>query len=182
MTPRHLKLKFYIGISGHRNLKISEIHEYKGQIKQELEKIVKENLDKEVMILSPLADGADRLMVYAAKEIGLRYEILLPMPIEYYELDFDDESFDEFYQLFIEARCSDVVELYQGNTYGSISEYGDKRDQQYQKMGREIVDKSDMMIFLWDKKENNLMGGTSDIFNYAEERNKSLLVIECERE
>lgn len=177
-----MKPKFYVGISGHRNLKTSKIAEYQKKLKEKLQSIVDKNPDKEVIVLSPLADGADRLMVYAAKELGLRYEILLPMPIEYYVWDFDDESFDEFYNLFIGARSSNAVELCQGNTYGSIAEYGDERDCQYQKVGREIVDKSDLMIFLWDQKANDLVGGTSDIFNYTRNEKKSFNEVECERE
>lgn len=177
-----MKPKFYVGISGHRNIKHSKIEEYKETLKKKLKTTVMQNPQKEVVVLSSLADGADRLIVYAAKELSLRYEIILPMPIEYYEMDFDELSFNEFYQLFIGARSSDVVEMCEGNTFESIATYGNARDLQYQNLGRKMVDKSDMMIFLWDKKENNLIGGTSDIYNYANNKNKSFDEIECERE
>jgi len=182
MTHNYLKEKYYVGVSGHRNLLHSEEAIYQQQVKERLAQIVKENPDKEVIVLSPLADGADRLVVYAAKELGLRYEVILPMPLIYYEMDFDDTSFMEFMRLFYEAKSSESIDLCDGVTYDDISEYGIHRDRQYRQVGHEIVDRSDEMLFLWDGIDNGKTGGTSDIYNYAKEKNKRTFVVECERE
>jgi len=163
MKPYYLKDKLYVGVSGHRDLKKDKINTYVNKVIAILEKLVKENPEKEVIVISPLADGADRLVVYAAKKLGLRYEVLLPMSFALYEMDFDDASFDEFMTLFYEARSSEVIDLCEDCTEENIADYGDHRDRQYLKVGHEIVDKSDVMLFLWDKKEGRGVGGTADI-------------------
>jgi len=182
VKPYYLKDKLYVGVSGHRDLKEAKNEEYKNQVINILEKLMKENPEKEVIVISPLADGADRLVVYAAKELGLRYEVLLPMPIALYEMDFDDVSFDEFMTLFYEARSSDVIDLCENCTEETIADYGSDRDKQYLKVGQEVVDKSDVMLFLWDKKEGKGLGGTADIVSYAKQKDKSYIIVECERE
>jgi hypothetical protein len=180
MIYNYLKEKYYVGVSGHRDLMHTKKDEYKRQVKERLAQIVKKNPDKEVIVLSPLADGADRLVVYAAKELGLRYEVVLPMPLMYYEMDFDDISFAEFMQLFYEAKSSETVALRNGMTYDNIASYGVYRDRQYRQVGLEIVDRSDEMVFLWDGIDNGKTGGTSDIYKYAKNKNKRIFVVECE--
>ena len=184
MRTKQQKLRYYVGISGHRDLKKSNIERYKKLIQEELKEIVHAHPDQEVIILSPLADGADRLMVYVAKELDLDYEVLLPMPKEFYELDFDMASKKEFYTLFYRANGWRMVDLCDGCSLKGISKYGEERDRQYQKVGVEIVERSDHVFFLWDGEDNSktAIGGTADIYNYAMQKNKSYDVIECERE
>ena len=146
-------------------------------------KLVKENLEKEVIILSPLADGADRLMVDAAVELGLRYEVLLPMVSTLYQKDFSETSLEEYRALIMNARdIPSVVDLCDNCTEENIVEYGAYRDRQYLKVGQDIVERSDMMVFLWDKKHSFGVGGTADIVSYAKLKDKSYIIVECERE
>ena len=90
---------YKIGISGHRDLKEDKLPLYKEQIKKFLVNRKKEK--GKVIAVSPLADGADRLFVEAAKELGIEYEVFLPMPKELYEIDFDSKSKEEFEKLLI---------------------------------------------------------------------------------
>jgi hypothetical protein len=184
MRIKQLKPKYYVGISGHRDLKQTDIETYQKQIESLLQKMLIENPDKEVIVLSPLADGVDRLIVYAAKKLGLCYEVLLPMPRSLYKKDFDKASAAEFDTLFYEARGWDIVDMCEGCSCKGISEYGLERDRQYREVGWEIVNKSDTIIFLWDGVDNSKsgLGGTADIYNYAKKKNKSHYVIECKRE
>lgn len=182
MNTTTLKHKYYVGVSGHRDLKITAIEAYKTEIKERLQSIAEAQPDKEVIILSPLAEGADRLMVYAAKELGLRYEVLLPMPKALYEMDFDASSLREFRALYYEARRCDTVGLCETCTLENISTYSKERDAQYRKVGEEVVNRCDEVFFLWDGVQNGLKGGTADIYSYAEHKNKSRHWIQCERE
>ena len=177
-----LKQRYYVGISGHRDLKQTEIENYKKQLEQRLQEIMREQPNKEVVIVSPLADGADRLIVYAAKELGLRYEVLLPMPQALYEMDFDEASKYEFHTLKYEARSVHTLDMCEGCTEENIREYGKERDAQYRAVGLEIVKRSDEMVFLWDGIDNGLTGGTADIVKYTEHIHKRYFIVECKRE
>lgn len=183
MKAYYLKNKIYVGISGHRDLKKSNKDKYREQIKTILLKLVKENSEKEVIVLSPLADGADRLMVDAAVELGLRYEVLLPMVSTLYQKDFSVSSLEEYKILIMNARdIPSVVALCDNCTEENITEYGAYRDRQYLKVGQEIVERSDMIVFLWDKKHSKGVGGTADIVSYAKIKDKSYIIVVCERE
>ena len=182
MIDNYLKEKYYVGVSGHRDLLHLEKASYQQQVKERLAQIVEENPDKEVIVLSPLADGADRLVVYAAKELGLRYEVVLPMSKSLYEQDFDNASIHEFYNLMYESRCVRTIALCEGCTEENIQKYGKERDAQYKGVGLEIVRCSDTMVFLWDGIDNGLTGGTADIVKYTKKSNKSYFIVECKRE
>jgi len=182
-----LKEKYKIGISGHRDLKKSEISQYKKKIENILRDKIEQYDNMEVYVLTPLAQGADQLVAKVAQELGLRYEVLLPMPVELYKKDFSQEGYEVFYELYINAVGSTVTPLPLGTDMEEILDYGVKRDKQYLKVGQEVVDKSDFMIFLWDRVVNHKVGGTADIFDYAKNKyadkfNQKSFVIECERE
>ena len=182
-----LQKKYIIGISGHRDLKRSEIPQYKKEITTILKKKIEQYQDKEIYILTPLAEGADQLVATVAKELGLRYEVLLPMPLELYKKDFTPQKYKEFYKLYIDAVGTTTIELVDDNSIEDISDYGEKRDKQYLKVGQEVVKRSDFMLFLWDRVVNHKTGGTADIFEYAKEQykedfNKKHYIVECKRE
>lgn len=182
-----LKQKYIIGISGHIDLKYSEIPKYKKEITTFLKEKIENYPNREVYILTPLAEGADQLIAKVAKELGLRYEVLLPMPLELYRKDFTSQKYKEFYSLYIDAVGSTTIELVDDNRLEDIVNYGEKRDKQYLKVGQEVVKRSDFMLFLWDGVVNNKIGGTADIFKYAKEQykdnfNKKHYIVKSKRE
>jgi hypothetical protein len=179
---RYLLDKVYVGISGHRDLKKDKISEYKKELIDILKDIKNSHKDKEIILISPLADGADRLFIYAGMKLGLRYDVLLPMPLKLYEKDFNDNSKNEFYKLYFGARDIKEAKLCDTCTNENISDYNNYRSLQYQKMGRELVDKCDTMIFMFNGVQNNLIGGTADILSYAKNKNKNIKIIHCQRE
>ena len=159
----------YIGVSGHRDLKQSEIPHYQQQVHQILSRIVAEHPDRDVRILSPLADGADRLVVQVGRELGLEYEALLPLPSSLYEQDFSPDSLEAYRQLLSGARVPPrVIPWGEGCTAENCAEYGEHRDRQYRLVGEAVVDQSEQMIFLWDGVRNHLVGGTAAIHTYAQ--------------
>ena len=182
-----IKQKYIIGISGHRDLKISQLTQYKKEIETILKEKIEQYPEREIYILTPLAEGADQLVANVARELGLRYEVLLPMPLELYKKDFSAQKYREFYNLYIDAVGATTIELVDDNRIEDIEEYGEKRDKQYLKVGQEVVDRSDFMIFLWDGVVNHKTGGTADIVEYAKKKyqdefTKRHSIVECLRE
>jgi hypothetical protein len=184
-----IKQKFKVSISGHRDLKQTKIKEYYQAIKSTLLEIMEQNKDKEILVVSPLAEGADRLIVKVALDLGLKYEVLLPMRASIYAKDFEtDESYQEFNSLLLNSKGYKITPIYKceetgiENTPENIQDYGKNRNLQYQKMGKDLVDATDAMIFLWDSIVNNKIGGTSDILQYAKNSDTIIYEILCERE
>ena len=60
-----------IGITGHRDLDKRFLKDYKKQVAEKLNLLKQKH--REIVILSPLADGADRLLVYEAMKLDIKY-------------------------------------------------------------------------------------------------------------
>lgn len=175
---------FKIGISGLRDLKKDEILLYMDKIEEVLRKIMKENKNKHIIAISPLAQGADQIFIRVAKDIfGLRYEVILPMDEELYKKDFTHPNIlSEFNILSYLADSVKTIPLCEGNTKENIAVYGKHRDLQYKQVGLDVVDESDIMIFLYDGIDNGKTGATTDILKYAKSKNKPFYIIDCKRE
>jgi len=159
-----------IGVSGHRDIKecckqkISKII-----IDYILEEIIKIYPNSPLVIMSPLAEGADRLFAYLLDELkteckaGVDLIVPLPMPVDEYIKDFKtDESKKEFYELLSKAKHYYELPVVKGETEDSIRNIQNCRNKQYEQLGAYIVNKSQIFIVLWDGIFNNLIGGTSN--------------------
>jgi hypothetical protein len=118
-------------------------------------------------VVSPLAEGADRLV---AREVltdeQAELEVPLPLPHDEYERDFGSaESRREFDELL--ARAREVTVL------GS----GKDRAAAYERAGRYVVDRCDVLIAVWDGDTSGGQGGTAGVVAYARERGVPLMWI-----
>ncbi len=174
--------KYYkIGISGHRDLLHSHMEENLTILKGHLLKLKREHSDKELIVLTPLADGADRLIAKVASELNIVYDVILPMPKELYINDFSKDSKKEFDYFLNQAQTIKTIKLYAANTLDLISKSSIHRSFQYRQMGRRIVDLADEMIIISDGVKNDKMGGTEDIAEYAQTCDTTLHKIRCDR-
>jgi hypothetical protein len=155
-----IPFRLRIGVTGHRRLDDEEA--LAGQVRRALERateLLRASPHTQVLftVVSPLAEGADRLV---AREVlrneGADLEVPLPLPREEYVRDFQSgESKREFEDLLSRAR--EVVEL-------SPSE---SREEAYERVGRYVVDRCDVLIALWDGERARGQGGTATIVKYA---------------
>jgi hypothetical protein len=118
-------------------------------------------------VVSPLAEGADRLVAREVLRDGQAdLEVPLPLPRDEYERDFGSaESKREFDELL--ARAKEVTVL----------SPGDDRAAAYERAGRYVVDRCDVLIALWDGDTSGGPGGTADVVAYARERGVPLMWI-----
>ena len=172
---------YKIGISGHRHLLPSQKAENLQILKGYLLKLQREHPNKKLIIVTPLADGADRLIIYAAVELGIEYEVILPLPKELYIKDFSKESLIEFNKLLEHAKSQRTIEMFAANTVKLVSDDTLYRDFQYRQVGREVVKSVDEMVIMSDEIKNNKMGGTEDIKKYTENHKTKMYIIPCKR-
>jgi len=161
-----MKNKTVIGVTGHR-----DIIETEG-LKYNLKEIFTTLYDKnqETILLSPLADGADRLVADIYLEVFKeRAKLIVPMPFEQerYMEDFDSKSQEEFLAYLKIAESVIEVENRQGCNYKSVGVY--------------VADESDILLALWDGTFNAKSGGTGDIVQYARDKGKEVMHFMCER-
>lgn len=147
-----------IGVTGHRVL--AALDKIAIGIGTAIDRIEQSCGDETVALLSSLAEGADRLVVYALLErLDARLVVPLPLPRDEYEHDFTSaESVDEFRRLV--ARADEVIELPPAPSH----------DAAYEAAGFYIADHCDVLIAVWDGQPAQERGGTADVVARARAR------------
>jgi hypothetical protein len=108
-------------------------------------------------ILSPLAEGADRIVASAGLALGADLQCPLPFHEEEYCRDFSTESSrDEFHALLAKATA-----VFQ------IDGARDAADIAYERVGRFVLEQSDFLIAIWNGEPAAGRGGTAQIVEEA---------------
>ena len=158
------RVHLIIGITGHRDIPEEDIPELKEVIKDIFLNLQKQLPDTPLLLLTPLAEGADRIVAKVALEEHIRFIVPMPLPESEYCKDFPD-SIDEFYDL--KAKALGSFELpFNENEVPGFNHPGPERDQRYEKVGVFIAKHSQVLIALWDGKSPVYTGGTAQIVKY----------------
>jgi hypothetical protein len=153
-----------IGVSGHRvPPKLPE--ESEAPLRAHIDRILaaiaaaarKANTATELVIVSSLAEGSDRIVAEAGLAAGFALQAILPFARAEYERDFETEmSRREFDALH--ARAGDVFELDGG---------ADQRPRAYEVAGLFMLANIDVLIAIWDGAVAAGIGGTAQIVERA---------------
>jgi hypothetical protein len=163
LSPPNPELIF--AVTGHRNFGKRE-RKVAGLIRGELKRIRRAHPDTPVVVISALAEGADRLVASLARQIlGARLLAALPMPADAYEKDFSTAaSRREFRKLLKSADA--VIEgplLSKGRKWRGYSE---ERNHQYAWGGAYVAKNADVLFALWDGKPARGTGGTAHVVDW----------------
>lgn len=172
---QHLCRQLVIGVTGHRlhKLDIDNAALIKA-IGDLLLRLERKHRDRKIIIMSPLAEGADRLVAKMAMEkIGAELWVPLPLPFDLYSADFStDESVEEFKILVGKAKYYFELPM----KFGSQAELAIRQDrsselrnQQYALAGAYIVERSDELIAIWDGEPEEGTGGTAQVVRWRRE-------------
>jgi hypothetical protein len=117
-------------------------------------------------LVSPLAEGADRLAARVALELpGTRLEVILPLKPEDYREDFAaNDSCEDFSELLALAQRVTVVPPF-------------PRPECYWQVGKAVVDSCDILVAVWDGQPSRGRGGTAEIVAMATEQGKPVFII-----
>lgn len=121
----------------------------------------------DVEVVSALAEGADRVVVERAMDgHAARLAVILPLPPADFRSDFaspeSQAAFDELLR-----RAADVTVVPEQPT----------RRHAYEAAGLAMVDRSDVVIAVWDGAPARGRGGVADVVQYARERDVPVEVV-----
>jgi len=116
-----------------------------------------------LVVVSPLAEGADRLIAHEAVASG--FPLLCPLPFDRdaYEQDFTDAASREEYRHLL-ARAVVVEELPGSHATHETTEAA------YAAVGRIVIEQSDLLIAIWDGAAARGRGGTASVVQDARAR------------
>ena len=124
--------------------------------------------------MSALAEGADRIVAQELLAVATdlleqdgRLEVILPVDASAYKEDFPRTQ-GEFARLLAIANRVDVAEA------------SATRNDAYLCCGQQIVDRSDVLIAVWDGQAAQGTGGTAEIVSYARTSGVAMVVVSPE--
>ena len=155
-----------IGVTGHRNIGARN-RKLAGLVRAECARLRKEHRGRTFVVLSPLAEGADRLVARVAMDVlDARLVVPLPLPLDDadgYRKDFPASAL-EFERLL--TRADKVVPGPLRSRDGKWRAYGAARNRQYAWVGAYIAERADVLFALWDGRPARGVGGTGQIVRW----------------
>jgi hypothetical protein len=155
--PGPTALPLVVAVTGHRDLLPAEVPGIRQAVRTFLAGLAEAYPERPLHVMSPLAEGADRLVAEIAIDMSLDLVVPLPMRKSEYMKDFDTrESREEFERLC--GAASRVLEL--------RSEQDDprsQREQTYARLGVFLSAHCHVLLAVWDGKPAEKVGGTAQV-------------------
>jgi hypothetical protein len=167
INPKRIAIPLVIAVTGHRDLVPDEIPGIRERVRNLLADLAKRYPERRLRVMSPLAEGADRLVAREALALGVELIVPLPMPREAYVKDFQtEESVREFDHLC--AAANEILELplARKNRLEDIADYGPARDLQYAQVGLFLCAHCHILLAIWDGKLTGDLGGTGQVVRF----------------
>jgi hypothetical protein len=154
-----------IAISGHCDLYPEDTRRFEDTIRGIFRGLGEKYPNTPLVLLSGLAEGADRIAVKAAMAESVSYVAVLPMPAAAYRADFTSEASDtEFEELRTREGVRSIeLPLVGDSTIEEVSRDGEARDKQYEQLGEFLVNYSQILIAVWDGVRTGKKGGTGEV-------------------
>lgn len=150
-----------VGITGHRDIPEQDFPNLRKLISEQLQGLQREFPNTPLLLLSGLAEGADRLVVQVAIELNVAFSAILPMPQQDYCNDFETlESKREFEQLLASATWVETLQPPKNNNQIAT------RAECYEQLGVYLARYSHILMALWNGDKAEKIGGTSQVVRY----------------
>lgn len=155
-TANHV-VPLTIGVTGHRDIPKEDEPILRQSISNKLLELKSKFPNTPLLVLSGLAEGADRLVVEESIKLGIDFSVVLPMPYDDYIKDFESlESKEIFDNLLSHAHW---IETLSENSEAS-------RETHYESLAVYLVRHSNTLMALWDGEKSEKIGGTSQVVRY----------------
>ncbi|MGA9851333.1 MAG: hypothetical protein WBR15_00135 [Gammaproteobacteria bacterium] len=155
-----------IGVTGHRDLVPEDVPRIRESLDTLFACLHRQYPHTPLRLLSPLAEGADRLVAKVALEHGAELVVPLPMPEDEYRKDFP-ETLSEFDVLKAQAAIVYALPPPDAAANQGVEFSGSQRDECYEQVGLHIVKHSQLIVALWDGVASADRGGTAQIVRHA---------------
>jgi len=154
-----------LGVTGHRNFTTDD-PAITALTEKECNRIRRNYPQADYLLLSGLAEGADRLVAQVAqKTLGAKLLAINPLPRDLYEKDFTDQASRlEYAGLLGQAKMQIDAPLLAERA--EIADYGEPRNHQYAWQGAFIAKRAQILIAIWDGAPAKGTGGTAQVVEW----------------
>lgn len=163
---RNTATSLVVGVTGHRALRDADLGRLTAEVRSFFLELQARYPQLPLVLLSPLAEGADRLAADVAFELGLRVIAPLPLPVETYRNDFHGaDSLSHFERQLAKAEVITLPICNDGH-WGSVDTPGAARDRQYAEAGIFVSHHCHILLALWDGHHRGSLGGTAHLMRF----------------
>lgn len=157
------RIPIVVGVTGHRDLREVDLDPLRHAVRKILTKLRSHHRDSPFVLLSSLAEGADRLAAQVALDCGFELFVPLPFSAPAYLEDFHTTASQrEFSDLLARAQSSFELPLVEGVTSENLRE-PEHRVKQYAVAGEYVLRHCHILLALWDGHDSGKPGGTSQV-------------------
>lgn len=154
-----------VGVTSHRDLVAADLPQLRQRVTGALAGLREQFPEFQLIVLSPLAEGGDRVVAEAGLELGARLVVPLAMPVELYAQDFRRAgSRAQFERLLAQAEV--IPMPVPQEDLPALHAPGPQRDRQYLLAGLHVASHCHLLFALWDGSADGGMGGTAQIVRY----------------
>ncbi len=164
---------FKFAVTGHRKISYPDVcgRAIRKLMKDIIEKLKQKETEISLILLSPLAEGADRIVAHE----WLRFDNVildcpLPLEIDDYLTDFKSDVLKDEFNVLL--SCCRNIEIMGKQSSRSAS---------YKAVGHYVVDHCDVLLAVWNGLPPDNEAGTAAIVEYARSISKPLYWIHSEQ-
>jgi hypothetical protein len=157
-----------VGVSGHRLL--ADPAAVAVSVDRVLDRLA---LGLDVVAVSSLAEGADRIVAARVIARGGRLEAVLPLPSDDYARDFVDAG--------SRAEYADLLATADPVTVVPPDPADPSREAAYARAGSAVLDACDVLLALWDGAPARGRGGTAEVVAEARAAGRRVEIVTVER-
>jgi hypothetical protein len=156
-----------VGVTSHRDLAPAQLPELRQRLKEAFAGLHDRFPELQLIVLSPLAEGGDRLVAEVGLELGARLIVPLPLPAAMYAQDFATAQSREQFQRLLGQAEAVALPLPDGEgDIEALHVQGAMRDRQYLLAGLYVASHCHVLFALWDGSDEGGLGGTAQIVRY----------------
>jgi hypothetical protein len=161
------RLPIVVGITGHRHLRPQDEAALAAAIDEIFARLQSAYPSTPLLLLTPLAEGADWLAADVARQRSIPYRVPLPMPLANYREDFaGPERLARFDELLRGADGpSYEMPFFGTNDAGNIRD-ATRRADQYALLAAHLGRTAHVLVALWDGSPSPLIGGTAQAVRF----------------
>lgn len=150
-----------VGATGHRDLHAGSVSQLRRYVKDLLADVRRRLPNTELRIMTGMAHGADLLAARAALQAGWKIDAVLPLPLERYLEDFDAQSAAELRAVLDNPAVTCTV-LPAPDGSDLEAKHGAGRAAFYSNLTQTLLERTHLLLAMWDGKASSRPGGTAD--------------------
>ena len=165
--PWTQRLPIVIGVTGHRDVRPEHEAALAAALDNIFGQLQTEYPSTPLLLLTPLAEGADQLAAEVARRRSIPYRVPLPMPLDSYRDDFPAGARRARFEELLHAAdgAPYAMPFFETNDAANVAD-SVRRAEQYALLAAHLARAAHVLVALWDGVATQTIGGTAQAVRF----------------